>query len=112
MALIKGMTVQLVIKENTGVDGFNRPTYEENIIDVNNVLVGTPSSEEITDTLSLEGKIIAYMLAIPKGDSNSWVDTEVILWGERYRTIGKPIQGIEENIPLDWNKKVRVERCE
>jgi hypothetical protein len=36
----------------------------------------------------------------------------VEFFGQRFRTIGFPTQGIEELIPLAWNKKVKVERYE
>jgi len=51
-------------------------------------------------------------LAIPKGDTNDWENQEVRFFGERWRVIGMPLQGIDELIPLDWNKKVMVERYE
>ena len=78
-------------------------------MDVEDVLIGVPSSEDIVNELNLSGKRIAYTLGIPKGDTHNWINTEVEFWGERYRTIGKPMQGIDENIPLSWNKKVQVE---
>lgn len=110
MGKIKGITVILHQKTNTGeVDGFNRPILSDTTIEVGNVLVGEPSTQEIVDTLNLTGKKLAYTLAIPKGDNNNWIDTEVEFFGVRYRTIGAPTEGIEENIPLSWNKKVKVE---
>jgi len=51
-------------------------------------------------------------LAIPKGDTNIWEDQEVRFFGERFRVFGKPLQGIDDLIPLEWNKKVTVERYE
>ena len=66
-------------------------------------------------SVSPDGKKIAYTLAIPKGDENTWEDTFVTLpapFGGTYRTIGSPTAGIEENIPLRWNKKVHLERFE
>ena len=73
-------------------------------------MVGQPSSDDISQTLEMYGKKIAYVVGVPKGDANSWVDTEVIIWGERFRTIGYPETGIQENIPLLWGKNVKVER--
>ena len=107
---MRGITVQLLIKEETGKDSFGQPFYEEAWIDVGNVLIGEPTTEDITDTINLTGKHLAYVLGIPKGDTHVWADTEVRFWGERFRTIGYPTQGIEDLIPLSWNKKVRVER--
>ena len=109
---ITGITVQLWTKTETGRDKFNDPIFEEEPIDVENVLIGEPSAEDVTTTIDLTGKRVAYTLAIPKGDTNDWTDKKVSFWGETFRTIGAPTQGIESNIPLAWNKKVKVERYE
>lgn len=108
--LLHGITIQLLERTQTGTDAFNRPVYEEAAVDVENVLIGEPSSDEIVDTLNLTGKKLAYTLAIPKGDTHKWTDVRVRFFGETFRTIGEPTQGIEDLIPLNWNKKVRVER--
>ena len=107
---MKGMTVQLVKKTQTGTDPLGAPIYTEVLENVNDVLVGQPSSDDINTTISLYGKKIAYTLGIPKGDTHDWTDAEVVIWGDRYRTIGYPETGIQENIPLRWGKNVKVER--
>lgn len=109
---IRGITVTLYDKEKTGTDKFGRAIYSETPVSVDNVLVGEPSTEAVIDELNLTGKHIAYTLAIPKGDLNTWTDRKVGFFGELFRVIGEPTQGIEDNIPLSWNKKVRVERYE
>lgn len=108
--MIRGITVILHTKEQTGTDGFNRPVYRETEEEVRNVLVGEPTTEEITDVLELTGKRLAYVLAVPKGDTHVWENRKVSFWGQSFQVIGEPTQGIEENIPLSWNRKVRVER--
>lgn len=107
---MKTMTVQLIVKTNDGTDPFGAPIDKEEIIDIPGCLVGQPSSDEIAQTLEMYGKQIAYMVGVPKGDTHSWVDTDVIIWGERFRTIGYPTTGIQENIPLAWGQNVKVER--
>ena len=106
---MRGITIQLLQKTESGADEFNNPIFEEMWVDVDNVLVGEPSSEDVLDTMNLTGKHLAYVLGIPKGDTHRWNDTEVQFWGQRFRTIGYPTQGIEAMIPLDWNMKVKVE---
>lgn len=108
---MKTITVQLVVKTEDGRDPFGAPIETEEIIDVPGCLVGQPSSDEITQTLEMYGKRIAFVIGVPKGDTNKWYDTEVIIWGDRYRTIGYPETGIQENIPLQWGQNVKVERC-
>lgn len=110
--MLKGAPVVLTVRTKTGTDPFGRPVYTDTQETVQNVLIGQPETDEIVGELNLSGKRIAYVLGIPKGDTHIWTDTFVSFWGMKFRTIGIPIQGIEENIPLQWNKKVRVERYE
>ncbi|MBQ1573443.1 MAG: hypothetical protein IIZ78_20150 [Clostridiales bacterium] len=107
---MKGMTVQLAVKTVTGYDPFGAPIETEELIDVEDVLVGQPTTDDVTNTIQLYGKKIEYVLGIPKGDTHNWTDAEVIIWGQRFRTIGYPQTGIQENIPLRWGQNVRVER--
>lgn len=109
---MRGVTITLYDKTQTGVDGFGRPVYEDTAVTVDNVLIGEPTSEDVIDTLNLTGKHLAYTLAIPKGDTHTWTDRKVEFFGKVFRTIGEPTQGIDHLIPLSWNKKVKVERYE
>lgn len=107
--MIKGQTIQLSVTTAGAVDDFNRPTVSETFVNVDNVLISPVNGDEILDVLNLTGKKAVYQLAIPKGDTNDWENKNVKFWGQTYRTIGKPIEGQEELIPLSWNKKVKVE---
>ena len=109
---IKGITVTLINKKEVGRDPFGNPIYDDVEIEVDNVLVSPVSTEDVVHTLELTGKKAVYTLAIPKDDDNDWEDAEVIFFGERWRTFGFVTQGIDHLIPLDWNKKVMVERYE
>ena len=102
----------LIKKTEVGKDPFDKPIYEEEEIIVENVLVSPTSSDDIVNQLTLNGKKAIYTLAIPKDDTNTWEDHEVRFFGERWRVFGIPLQGIDHLIPLDWNKKVMVERYE
>ena len=112
MARIKGITVTLIDRKVTDTDPFGTPVYGDVEVTVDNVLVSPTSSDDIVNRLELTGKKAVYTLAIPKSDTNSWENKEVRFFGERWRVFGIPLQGIEELIPLDWNKKVTVERYE
>lgn len=110
---LQGITIQIAIQSQAGTDWAGSPVYEESFEAVKNVLVGEPSTDDITQALDLYGKKVAYTLAIPKGDNHNWTDTKVVLpepFAGTYMTIGYPTAGIEANIPLSWNKKVKVER--
>lgn len=110
--MIKGITVILLEKKETGKDAFNRMQYEEVEEKVENVLVAPTSSNDIISQLNMTGKKAVYSLAIPKGDDHEWVDRRVKFFGETWKTIGLPKEGIDELIPLGWNKKIEVERYE
>lgn len=107
---MRGTTVQLAVKTVIGYDSFNAPIESEELIDIEDVLVGQPTTDDITSTVQMYGKQIAYVLGIPKGDTHKWHDTDVIIGGERFRTIGYPQTGIQANIPLRWGQNVKVER--
>lgn len=111
--MLKGMTVILLSKTQTGTDGFEQPIYSYGTgTEISNVLVGEPTPEERVDELNLSGRKIQYILGIPKGDTHDWEDQIVEFFGKRWRTVGITVEGIEANIPLQWHKKVRVERYE
>lgn len=110
--MLKGITVILYDKQKIGVDSFGKAKYKEVEIPVENVLIGTPSTEAVTAELTFSGKKLAYELGIPKGDMHTWTGRAVSFFGKKFKVIGEPTEGIEEMIPLDWNKKVKVELYE
>lgn len=111
---MKGITVILLERTEIGLDTFNHPIYEEIETEVENVLVapGSDGGEELLDTVNLMGRRAVYTLAIPKGDTHRWEGNRVRFFGETWQVIGKPTEGIEALIPLQWNRKVRVEAIE
>lgn len=94
MSLIKGVDILL----------FNGDTSET----VRNILVGQPATSGTADISDDWGTLREYTLAIPKGDTHDWVNRIVSFWGQTFRTVGYPLQGIEELMPLDWHKQVKV----
>lgn len=110
--LIKGMNVTLLIPKKVGVDAFNRSILEDVPVVVEDVLVCPVDSGEIINEMQLSGKKAVYELCIPKGDTHDWTDVKVDFFGRQWKTIGFPRQWIEENVPLRWNRKVKVEAYE
>lgn len=101
------------MKRQTGKDNLGNPVFEMDPVEVNNVIVAPVSTDDFNDVISLYGKKAVYQLGIPKGDTHNWENQQVILpepFAGTYRTIGYPIAGIEDLIPLRWNKKVMIER--
>lgn len=110
MAMIKGIPVVLIEKMPKGTDPFGASIYETREVVVENVLVAPSNTDDIVTTQDLTGKKAVFTLAIPKGDTHNWEDAAVKFFGKEWHTVGYPLEGIEENIPLSWNKKVMVER--
>ena len=110
---LKGITVELINQVDSGTkDRFNRPIYTEKSIQVANVLVSPSSSNDVTDDTVLSTDQTTYQLAIPKGDRNIWKNGKVKFFGKTWSVVGDVIEGIEDLIPLDWNRKVTVELYE
>lgn len=114
MPKLKGITVMLYERAQTGVDPFNAPIFGAAITEVKNVLVAPEGSagETVFAETDLNSRRSAYILAIPKGDNHQWENCEVEFFGRKWKVIGMPTEGIEGLIPLYWNKKVRVEAIE
>lgn len=108
--MIKGIDVTLHVRTQTGEDAAHAPVYQEELITVSNVLVSPVSSDDIVQNQQLYGKRAEYELCIPKGDQNDWEDTLVEFFGETWKTFGFTRAYIDENVPLLWNAKVKVER--
>ncbi len=109
---MKGITVRLYQETKTGENPIGEPIFEEEVIEVENVLVAPTSSEDLVTEQGLYGKHSVYTLAIPKGDDHDWKNKKVEFFGEVFRTFDDPIKGIDDLIPLEWNTKVKVERYE
>lgn len=110
---MRGITITLFERTQTGVDALNHPVYTEEAVNVDNVLVAPAASAEVLEPYNLDGRRGEYIMAIPKGDTHEWTaGKKVGFFGVEWRIIELPEEGIEWLIPLDWNKKVRVERYE
>lgn len=112
MAKIKGIMVTLVDTVEIEKDPFGHPIYEQKEIEVSNVLVTPTTSDDIINSMELEGKKAVYILGIPKSDTHDWENKEIKFFGQKFKSFGKVTEGIDYLIPLDWNKKVQVETYE
>ena len=109
MVKIHGIPVILYEKTETGKDAFGAPVYEEKPVIVENVLVYPATADDITTSTDLYGKKAVYTLGIPKGDGHKWEDSTIEFFAHKFRSFGPAQQGIEDLIPLEWNKKIMVE---
>lgn len=108
-ARIHGITIKLQNLTSTGTDAFNIPTYSETWENVDNVIVGLPTDAELVDAMDLYGTRAVYVLGVPKGDTHDWSAGKLVeFFGEQFRIFGHTIQGIDDMVPLEWNKKIMV----
>jgi hypothetical protein len=110
--MLKGTDIYLVKETITGYDDFNQPIVSPEEIKIEDCLVGQPTTDDITTTTDLYGKKIAYVIGIPKScpyGAEYFTDAIIKFNGDTYKTIGKPLCGIPENIPLRWAFNVKVE---
>lgn len=112
MGMIKGITVTLYERRETGVDGFGNPTYTEEPVEVENVVVNPSAENDIADSAGVLGRRAEYELFIPKGDTHNWENNRVDFFGGKWRVFGAPLEYMESMLPLEWNKRVKVERYE
>ena len=112
MAKIHGIPITLIDKQVVSIDPFGSPVVKDVEITIDNVIVAPATTEDVTSQMSVTGKRISYTLGIPKGDAHDWKEKEVRFFGKRWKTVGIPLEGIESMMPLEWNKKVMVERYE
>lgn len=110
--MLKGITVKLYERTQTGTDPLNQPIYSTTPVEVDNVLVAPANVSELPGTTDLNGAKEIYTLGLPKDDNHSWYDCDVEFFGQTFHTVGLPLRGIEDLIPLDWNDKVTVARYE
>ncbi len=112
MGLIKGIPIILFEKEQTGTDGFGAPIWRETQATVQNVLIKPVEGKDAAEAFDLTGKKVVFELSIPKGDTHDWTNKKVSFFGNTFRTVGIPTELIARMVPLDWNRKIQVERYE
>lgn len=108
--MIEGITVTLYDMVQIGTDAFLAPVFDETPVQVANVLVCPLAAADVADGLQLYGKRAEYELYLPKGDTHCWEDRKVSFFGQLWHTVGFVTEYIGPNVPLAWNRKIRVER--
>lgn len=106
---IKGVSVVLHVRTEGELDPLGNPTYTTEDVTVDNVLWNVSTVDDLIDKDRLEGTMELYTLSIPKGDEHKWLENTVTFNGKTFHCYAES-EGIEELIPLSWNKKVLVER--
>ena len=61
---MKTTTIQLAVRTQVGTNPLGEPVYEEEWIDVPGVLVGLPSTTEITNAIEMYGILCTFSIHI------------------------------------------------
>lgn len=109
MGRIKGKSVVLHTRTVKEYDPLGNPIYQTADTTVYNVLWNVSTADDLIDTSRLEGTQELYTLSIPKGDTNTWLENTVTFNGKTFHCYAES-EGIDNLTPLEWNKKVLVER--
>lgn len=110
--MLRGISITLIEKVESGRDDFNAPIYAEVQSTIDDVIVAPASTNDVSETTDLTTITEAYNLYIPKGDTHEWRGAWVEIRGKRFRVVGTAKEYIEEMLPLRWNKQVMVARYE
>lgn len=108
--MIRGRTVTVVTKVQSGTDRFNDPVFAETSSDVQNVVIQRGESSDL-DATRPEGARVDFTLHFPKTYAGDLRGAEVILYGEfagRYKVVGEPYPYMVENTPTPWYMPVEV----
>ena len=110
--MLRGTTVTLYERRQTGIDGLGAPVYEETPVPVRDVLIAPAEGPAVTDSTGLEGRRTAFRLYLPRGDAHDWVGCRVGFYSSTFRVVGGAQQWMPENLPraCRWNKCLEVER--
>lgn len=104
------ITVTLYERTQAGTDALNNPIYTETPVEVDGVLVGSPTTDDVVSSNQLYGKKLEYILGIPTGDWHNWEDVRVDFFGKSFETFGEVMTGIPALVPLGRQCNVRVAR--
>ena len=109
MGKIKGVDVVLHVRTQTDPDPLGNPVYITEDVTVHNVLWNVSTADDLIDKNRLEGTQELYTLSVPKGDANVWLENTVTFNGKTFHCYAES-EGMSELTPLEWCKKVFVER--
>ena len=110
---MRGETVTVIRRVQTGINEGNNPVYETKEEPVENVLVGQPNGENADDSNRPDGIQIDATLYFPRTYAGGPLRGQtVIVRGSKYRVVGDPFPIDGGMTPTDWNMTVPVTRSD
>ena len=111
--MIKGIEIIAYIRQTSGKDELGNEIFKKKKILLENVLVSPAESDDMLGTANLNTDRIAYQLAIPKKYNDiDFSGAHFEFFSKKFKIVSIPYKGIDELIPLKWNKKIQVENYE
>lgn len=110
---MKGETITVMRRTQTGLDEGNNPVYEDVAEEVPNVLVGAPNGDNAGDSNRPDGIRIDANLYFPrdyKGDALR--GQTIVVRGHPYKVVGDPFPVDGGMTPTEWNMTVPVTRSD
>lgn len=109
---MKGETVTVLTRTQTGVDEGNNPTYEQSARNVSDVLVSPSDNADSSDAIRPDGVEIVLTALFPRTYAGSLRGSDVRVRGDLYHVVGDPIAVDGGMRPTRWNRTVNLSRSE
>lgn len=112
---MKGETVTVLRRVQTGLDEGNNPVYEDVAEEVPNVLVEPPGGENSTNSDRPDGVIVDAALYFPRSFQGGSVRGAKIRIRDdpvAFKVVGNPFPVDGSMTPTDWNMAVEVTRSQ
>lgn len=111
--MIKGETVVVHRREQTGVDPGNNPIYESTETEVEDVIVAPGPRSDVEESTRPDGIEVSWTLHFPKSWTDSLRGAEIsVRGGPRSPVVGDPRPYTNANTPGRWNRPVELERVD
>lgn len=107
---MKGETVVVLRREQTGTDAFNEPVYEWTETAVEDVLTSPGPRSDLDDSNRPDGVLVAWTCHFPKAFTGSLRGAQIKVRADVPRAvIGDPQPYMDANTPGRWNRPVELE---
>jgi len=108
--LMKGMTVGFNKQIEVGKDALNNPTYETQLITIDDVLIA-PITEpsNARETQAIEQQRDQVRVHLPKLNTQDISNSSFVYDGKLFTVDSDSVKFMDENTPTRWNKYFRAE---
>lgn len=106
--MIHGETVKVLRPSIADVDAYNVQIRKWSEEQVDNVLVGSPTPDNVATSADPQGLLVSMSLYFPRTYQGTLRDCKVIVRGTEYRVIGDPIALDGGLTPTSWNMQVNI----